>query len=84
MEIGVLLFGPAAAAAGTHRLVVHAPSGATCASILKSLAAAEPRLQPIVEPEGAARLAVNHAFAPPQQVIQDGDEVALIAMVSGG
>lgn len=32
----------------------------------------------------ACRLAVNHEFAPPDQMVHERDEVALIGMVSGG
>ncbi|MEK6986901.1 MAG: MoaD/ThiS family protein [Candidatus Thermoplasmatota archaeon] len=29
-------------------------------------------------------LAVNHSFAPPDEVLHDGDEIALMPPVSGG
>ena len=81
MEVTVLLFGPAAMAVGRERVVVRVESGATCGEVLQAMGAGEARLGPFVT---SGRLAVNHAFADAQRVVGEGDEVALIAMVSGG
>ncbi len=81
MHLRVLLFGPAAAAAGSAEVRVPAPSGATAGAVLHALAESHPALRPYV---AAGRLAVNHAFAAPDYTVQPTDEVALIAMVSGG
>lgn len=81
MNVRVLLFGPAAAAVGCGEVVVQARAGATCGEVLEAVAAAEPR---IAEVARGGRLAVNHKFAEARQVVKDGDEVALIVMVSGG
>jgi len=79
--IPVLLFGPAARAAGRDRIEIRVPEGSTCAQVREALVEAHPCLGELV---GAGRLAVNHAFCPEDRVIEAGDEVALITMVSGG
>lgn len=81
MEIDVLLFGPASDAAGADRVRLSLHEGCSAADALAILAERQPRLRPFVE---CGRLAVNHAFAPPATLLRPGDEVALIAMVSGG
>lgn len=77
----MLLFGPAAAAIGADRVMVRVPEGATCGEILASLGESEPRLRGLA---AGARLAVNHEFAGADRVVRGGEEIALIAMVSGG
>lgn len=81
VDVKVLLFGPAAAAAGRDRVEVRVRASPTCADVTAALAAAEPRLAAIA---AAGRLAVNHEFAAAGRVIEAGDEVALISLVSGG
>jgi molybdopterin converting factor small subunit len=80
MQFRVLLFGPAAAAAGTNQITLESASPLTAAATLERLAE-NPRLRPLLQ---GARLAVNHAFVSPDHPITGRDEVALIAMVSGG
>ena len=79
----MLLFGPAGLAHGADRAVVRVdPSGRTSESALRALLAAEhPALAPFTE---GGRIAVNHRYAPGEILLEPGDEVALIAMVSGG
>jgi molybdopterin synthase catalytic subunit len=81
MAVRVLLFGPEAAAAG--RAFVDAPvdAGATAGRVKEAVGRAFPALARSVR---SARLAVNAEFAPDDQVIEAGDEVALIGLVSGG
>ena len=81
MEVRVLLFGAEAAAAGRADVRVRVDGACTCATVKRELARALPALAGMV---GSARVAVNAEFAPPEQPIKDGDEVALIGMVSGG
>ena len=82
MQIDVKLFGPAAQRAGKREVrVTVAADRPTCAQVRAALARAEPRLADVVS---AARLAVNHEFAGDADPVSPGDEVALIAMVSGG
>lgn len=79
----MLLFGPAAMAFGNDRALVHARSSATCSELLTTLATQHPPLRPFLAP-GVGRLAINRTFAAPDQIVHTGDELALIAMVSGG
>ncbi len=77
----VLLFGPAARAAGAASIRVRVPGSATARMVLEALATQRPEIAFALP---GARLAVNHALAPADAVVHPGDEVALIAMVSGG
>lgn len=79
----MLLFGPAAIALGKDRAIVRTHAAATVADLLRLLGADHPALAPYVA-FGVGRLAVNRAFASSGQTIRSSDEVALIAMVSGG
>ncbi len=79
--MNVLLFGPAARAAGAASTRVRVPASATVRMVLDALAAQRPEIAFALS---GARLAVNHAFAQPTAVVHPDDEVALIAMVSGG
>jgi molybdopterin converting factor small subunit len=87
MKVRVLLFGPEAAAAGRDCVTVNAAadSGAgaiTCGQLSGLLADACPALRPSL---ATARFAVNGEFAPsPETPVREGDEVALIGLVSGG
>ncbi len=77
----MLLFGAASTALGTGRVRLALPSPCTARQALDHLAVHDARLRPFTQ---AGRLAVNHRFAQADQAINPGDEVALIAMVSGG
>lgn len=86
MQFTVLLFGPAATTANADRVVVEASEaethgGVKARDVLAALAAAHPSLGPIVS---AGRLARNHDFAGPDEIVRPGDELALVALVSGG
>ena len=81
MQITVLLFGGAAEIAGASSVRVEVEREPVSAEVLAALARSVPALERVLP---SARLAVNHEFARADQVIRDGDEAALIAMVSGG
>ena len=81
MRVCVLLFGAEAAAVGRDRVEVETASAPSAADLRELLAARVPALRPHL---GAARFAVNHVFAAPERKIAEGDEVALIGLVSGG
>lgn len=86
MTLDLLIFGPAAAAAGADRVSVRVPdepAGATAAAVLRAAADQHPALADLAASRGA-RLAINHEFAAPHDRVRPGDELALIAMVSGG
>lgn len=78
----VKLFGPAAQRAGTRQVrLTLVGDSATCAAVKSALSAAAPALADVLP---ASRLAVNHEFAADDAPVSAGDEVALVAMVSGG
>jgi molybdopterin converting factor small subunit len=79
--VEILLFGAEAKAIGRDSAQVEVPVGSTCQTIKEHLAEAHASLRPFLK---SARFAVNSEFAPLDQVIRQGDEVALIGMVSGG
>lgn len=83
MKLNVQLFGPLADAAGRQvvQLEVPAGRGLDAGGVLRGLAEACPELRPML---GASRLAVNCAFAAPEDPVRESDELALIGMVSGG
>ncbi len=77
----VLLFGPQAAALGADHLDLAVAPPCTCGSLRDAIHAAAPMLRLTLP---AARFAVNHAFAHDSHVVSERDEIALIALVSGG
>ncbi len=81
MEVQVRLFGPSADALGAAHVTVRVEGEVTCLTLRTALGRDVPALTPYLD---AGRFAVNHAFARESQRIRPGDEVALIAMVSGG
>ncbi len=81
MDVTVLLFGPASTAAGTDRVTVCLESDHTVGSLRDALAAQYPALEVVLT---WGRIAVNQKYAPSITVIKADDEVALVALVSGG
>lgn len=81
MRIRVKLFGQLADAAGGREVEVELTAPANCAALRAELACSSPGLAALLP---ACRFAVNHAFATEDQPIREGDEVALIGLVSGG
>ena len=81
MRVEVLLFGAEAKAVGRSSVLAEVASGSTCQAIRDYLVQAHPPLRPFLN---AARFAVNSEFVPLERVVSEGDEVALIGMVSGG
>jgi MoaE-MoaD fusion protein len=82
MDVTIKLFGPAAQLAGVREMRLTVPTDRpTCAAIRAALGRAEPKLAALLQ---KGRLAVNHEFASDEDRVSPGDEVALIAGVSGG
>lgn len=79
----ILLFGPAAACLGREfvDVTVDRVDPVTIDELFVAVAAAYPPLSPFL---AAGRLAVNHNFADVNEAVSPADEIALIAMVSGG
>lgn len=81
MTLRVLIFGPQAAKAGRDHVAVTLAGDRTCAAVIRAIAEACPVLAPTL---AGARVAVNSRFADPEHIVREGDEIALIGMVSGG
>lgn len=81
MIVRVLLFGPLKETLGSPWIDVELADGGTVESLRSALADRFPQRAPMFR---AARLAVNHAFAPPDQALHPTDEIAIIELVSGG
>jgi MoaE-MoaD fusion protein len=81
ISIRVRAFAGLREALGTGETTVEVPAGTDVAGLVALVAAAYP------EARLATRrytVAVNRAYAPPDRVLADGDEVGLIPPVSGG
>lgn len=81
MNLQVKLFAALREHAGAERLQLDVPDGTTADGLKRLVRGVEPALAPYLE---ATRVAVNLAFALPDQVLQAGDDVALIPPVGGG
>ena len=66
---------------GREAIALDVPAGTTVRELPARLREAEPLVAPYLE---ASRVAVNLAFAPPDQALAPGDDVALIPPVGGG
>jgi molybdopterin converting factor small subunit len=78
----VKLFGPLRLAVGQGELSLGLQGGpATCAALRASIRTQEPRLAGMID---GCRFAVNGRFAVDEQLLTEGDEIALIGFVSGG
>ena len=82
MTITIHLFGPLRATAGRREVAIQIGDGrTTCGDLRLRLAQSEAALAAMLP---ACRFAVNHQFAAEDQEIDEGDEIALIGMTSGG
>jgi molybdopterin converting factor small subunit len=80
--VTVKLFGPAAQRAGAREVpLTLRGERVSCAQLRAALAEARPAIADLLP---ASRFAVNQEFAGDDDDVSAGDEVALIAMVSGG
>ena len=73
-------------ALGTSAETLRLPEGrpATVATVLDTLRARGSAFADELAPGRAFRVALNHAMAKPEDVVRDGDEVALFPPVTGG
>jgi molybdopterin converting factor subunit 1 len=79
MRVQVRLFAGARELVGSGSMVQTMDVGATVQDLVDMLFAAYPELC-----EQRLRFAVNSAYAPPETILHDGDEVAFIPPVGGG
>lgn len=81
ITITVLFPGPAREWAQTDQAPLQLPTGSTLKALRSELERRFPALRKVGR---SARIAVNDAFADDSTVLRNGDEIALIAPVSGG
>lgn len=81
IHVHVRLFASYREAAGANRLEASLPDGSSVSELLEQLA---PRVPALTLGQARGLVAVNFAYVPPETVLHDGDEVALIPPVSGG
>jgi molybdopterin synthase sulfur carrier subunit len=81
VEIRTLFFASYRELLGTKELAVDLPEGATVSDLVSSLRS---RGGAFTVLPGDPAVAVNHAYADPTALLNDGDEVALIPPVAGG
>ena len=81
MQVRVLLFGVLKDIFPEAISSLQLPDGATVSTLLDHFRALVPAQQALL---GSLAVAVNQQYAVPQQILADGDEVALLPPVSGG
>ncbi len=81
MTLTVLLFAKLRDTAGTDRVAVEVPAGATVAQLKHALAERVPPAAALLE---RSAIAVNREFATDDRPLAETDEVAAIPPVSGG
>ncbi len=81
MRFNVLLFASLRDSAGSERIEIEVPEGATCAALLEAVEIQQPQLSGQLS---AVRVAVDEQFQNPDHTIREGSEIALIPPVSGG
>ncbi|HEX77395.1 MAG TPA: molybdopterin converting factor subunit 1 [Dehalococcoidia bacterium] len=79
MKIRVRFFAGLRELAGHRQIELEVPPATTVASLRELVGDRFPGLK-----RAPAQVAVNAEFAPPEQVLQAGDEVALLPPMSGG
>ena len=79
MQISVLFFGSTAAVTGKRQIEIESTAGSKAVEIFDQLLAEYPRL-------ASHRLlfSVNQQYATGDEIICDGDELAIFTAVSGG
>jgi molybdopterin converting factor subunit 1 len=81
MRIQVRLFAALAEAAGRRSLSLDLPRDSRVWQVRDALALEHPRLEPLC---ARVAFAVNAEYVDADQVLHEGDEVAVIPPVSGG
>ena len=81
ISVRVRAFAGLREALGANDFAVEAPAGTDITGLITKLSADYPAAR---LPARRFTVAVNRAYAPPDRVLADGDEVALIPPVSGG
>jgi len=79
MSISILFFGATAAMTGQRRVEVELPSASKAADIFEKLVSDHPRLA-----KHRLHFSVNQQYATGDEILSDGDELAIFTAVSGG
>ncbi|HET7035067.1 MAG TPA: molybdenum cofactor biosynthesis protein MoaE [Thermomicrobiaceae bacterium] len=81
MRVTVRYFAAIREAIGARGETRELPEGTSAGQLVDLLVADYPAIDPL---RRSSALMINHAYAPPEQTLREGDEVALIPPVSGG
>ena len=81
MQVRVLYFGQLRELANKREEPIEVPKGATVQQLFDRCAEGFPQLKDF---DDVIAIGVNHSFAARDQVLRDGDEVAMMPPVSGG
>ncbi len=81
MQVTIRFFATLRERAGLNSTNLDLENGATVAALLERLAHEFPALEPSLS---TTLVAINHEYAFPEELLQDGDQVALFPPVSGG
>ena len=80
MQIDILAFGITKDILGNTLVNIEIPEGSSVQQLKEKLIATYPKMQELT----CLLIAVNEEYGDEQQIIQAGDEIALIPPVSGG
>lgn len=81
MKLRVLLFAQCADIVGSRELSLNLEDGSTVGELVEHLVDKHPPMAGLVR---SMMLSVNQEYVESEQILHDGDEVALITPVSGG
>lgn len=81
MQVQIRFFATLRDRAGVSSAEIDLPEQATVASLIEALTDAYPRLREALD---STLIAINHEYAFPDDLLHNGDEVALFPPVSGG
>ncbi|MFT3743991.1 MAG: MoaD/ThiS family protein [Pyrinomonadaceae bacterium] len=79
MNVQVLFFGATAEITGCRRLDLEMPEQSKAHKVFESLTAEHPRLN-----QHKLHYSINQQYATGDEIIRDGDELAIFTAVSGG
>ena len=79
MIIQVLFFGATADIAGTRRNEIHVSPETLAETVFEKILAEYPRLASL-----KLHLSINQQYATGEEILRDGDELAIFTAVSGG
>jgi molybdopterin converting factor small subunit len=81
IRVGVLAFARVREVLGSAAFDMDVPKGSAVREIWHALCTRAPQLVPL---EGSTRVARNGRLAAPDEIVEDGDELALLPPVGGG